>query len=59
LIIAVISDMQEMYFDDGASPPESIITKWLSLVDNVFANNIANSEEAPCIAVHCVAGLGR
>lgn len=53
--------VHEMYFEDGASPPEPIINKWLALVNSVFGENASggNNEEAPCIAIHCVAGLGR
>lgn len=47
-----------MYFDDGASPPEEILQLWNDLITRTFdARNTA--EEKPCIAVHCVAGLGR
>ncbi|PNJ18021.1 protein tyrosine phosphatase type IVA 3 isoform X3 [Pongo pygmaeus] len=41
-------------FDDGAPPPGKVVDDWLSLVKAKFC-------EAPgsCVAVHCVAGLGR
>ena len=48
--------MKEMVFDDGASPPSEIISKWLDLVEGTF---LEPSDTQPCIAVHCVAGLGR
>jgi len=44
----------ELSFPDGTPPPPEIVTKWLSLVKSIFAENV----EA-CIAVHCVSGLGR
>ena len=46
-----------MFFVDGASPPQDIIQRWLDLVASTFAR--ANATPKPCIAVHCIAGLGR
>ena len=49
-----------MHFDDGASPPANIISQWIQLVDETFkSKNKNDSSQPPCIAVHCVAGLGR
>ena len=31
----------------------------MDLVDDVFDDNRRSKQENPCIAVHCVAGLGR
>jgi protein-tyrosine phosphatase len=41
-------------FSDGSPPPREIIDKWMALIKDSF-------KEHPdqCIAVHCVAGLGR
>eukprot|EP00118_Oscarella_pearsei_P001135 m.6690 g.6690 ORF g.6690 m.6690 type:complete len:187 (+) comp16593_c0_seq1:261-821(+) len=41
-------------FDDGDAPPDEVVGDWLSLIGSWF-------KEHPgcCIAVHCVAGLGR
>jgi protein tyrosine phosphatase type 4A len=47
-------DLQELHFEDGASPPDDIISQWLELVSLA-----RNSPDNPTIAVHCVAGLGR
>jgi len=43
-----------MEFKDGDPPSEEIITNWLSLCEAQFSK-----EEKNCIAVHCVAGVGR
>jgi protein tyrosine phosphatase type 4A len=41
-------------FDDAAPPSNQIVDDWLSLVKIKFCE-----EPGCCIAVHCVAGLGR
>jgi protein tyrosine phosphatase type 4A len=46
----------EMSFPDGDPPPDNIVNQWLKLVEQEFGQN---REEKTCIAVHCVAGLGR
>lgn len=51
--------MAEMPYEDGASPPQEVITKWLNLVQSRFGGVKATDQNKPCIAVHCVAGLGR
>jgi protein-tyrosine phosphatase len=47
-----------MFFADGASPPAEVITKWNALVAETF-ESLNPGDEVPCIAVHCIAGLGR
>ena len=50
-----------MCFDVGDSPPQDIIDRWNTLVGQIFDSKpraIIESEK-PCIAIHCVAGLGR
>jgi protein tyrosine phosphatase type 4A len=51
-------ELLEMAYEDGHSPPKEVIDQWLGLVDSVFYNNMGPNNES-CIAVHCVAGLGR
>ncbi|XP_072303707.1 protein tyrosine phosphatase type IVA 2 isoform X1 [Eucyclogobius newberryi] len=41
-------------FDDGAPPPTQIVDDWLKLLNTKFRD-----EPGCCVAVHCVAGLGR
>mmetsp|Transcript_11189 Transcript_11189/g.22026 ORF Transcript_11189/g.22026 Transcript_11189/m.22026 type:complete len:164 (+) Transcript_11189:40-531(+) len=47
-------EIYEMYFNDGATPPRSMIQQWFSIV-----NENMKSEEQSFVAVHCMAGLGR
>ncbi len=52
-----------MAFDDGDSPPDDIIARWLDLVHETFdgpkPKKSAAENPPKCIAIHCVAGLGR
>ena len=48
--------LHEMEYTDGTSPPKELIDKWLLLVDKTF---FQTPDSTACIAVHCVAGLGR
>jgi len=41
-------------FEDGTPPPQTVIKNWLSLLSRRFAE-----DPNGCVAVHCVAGLGR
>ncbi|XP_040211124.1 protein tyrosine phosphatase type IVA 3 [Rana temporaria] len=41
-------------FDDGAPPPTKIVDDWLNLLKAKFCE-----DPGCCVAVHCVAGLGR
>lgn len=48
--------LHEMNYPDGTSPPGDIIERWVHLVSETFD---ARRDDNPCIAIHCVAGLGR
>ncbi|KAL7529238.1 hypothetical protein ACHAXR_002860 [Thalassiosira sp. AJA248-18] len=50
-------ELHEMAYEDGHSPPEDILQRWLTLVEDRFFG--VNKKEQKTIAVHCVAGLGR
>jgi protein tyrosine phosphatase type 4A len=63
--------LHEMGYQDGSSPAKELIDKWLQLVEKTFYQKQLNPATAAatessasvsageCIAVHCVAGLGR
>lgn len=46
--------LQDWPFDDGAPPPSKVVEDWLSLLKRRFME-----DPGCCVAVHCVAGLGR
>eukprot|EP01002_Notosolenus_urceolatus_P002070 NODE_1547_length_1378_cov_9.825433_g1285_i0.p1 GENE.NODE_1547_length_1378_cov_9.825433_g1285_i0~~NODE_1547_length_1378_cov_9.825433_g1285_i0.p1 ORF type:complete len:213 (-),score=28.22 NODE_1547_length_1378_cov_9.825433_g1285_i0:38-676(-) len=46
-------------YSDGSPPPEKILADWLALVRDTFLANPPPTDRYPCIAVHCIAGLGR
>lgn len=41
-------------FDDGSPPPNEIVDDWFNLLKRRF-----HEDPGCCVAVHCVAGLGR
>jgi len=49
--------LHELEYKDGTSPSKELIMSWLQLVEKTFYGPTASAES--CIAVHCVAGLGR
>lgn len=49
--------IHEFRFDDGKFPSKEIIKSFLDIVQEVFEKNKQNEEK--CVAVHCIAGLGR
>jgi protein tyrosine phosphatase type 4A len=53
--------LHEMEYKDGTSPSRELILAWLQLVEKTFYQNSNPAADAAssCIAVHCVAGLGR
>ncbi len=47
-----------MYYPDGSSPPNDVIERWIAVVTDTF-DKVKSGDDIPCIAIHCVAGLGR
>jgi len=54
LYIYLLSMLQDWSYADGQSPPVDVLNKWLNLVKARYQKSSDS-----CIAVHCVAGLGR
>jgi len=51
--------LHEMEYADGHAPSRDLIDKWLGLVEETFYKEESAVTSTKCIAVHCVAGLGR
>ncbi|KAI1290146.1 Protein tyrosine phosphatase type IVA 3 [Halotydeus destructor] len=47
-------EVHDLQFDDGSPPPQEVVEKWFDIVKTRF-----NEDPDACVAVHCVAGLGR
>ncbi|XP_023716798.1 protein tyrosine phosphatase type IVA 1 [Cryptotermes secundus] len=47
-------NVTDLEFDDGTPPPVQIVEEWFELLKKRFRENPDS-----CVAVHCVAGLGR
>ncbi|XP_057647034.1 protein tyrosine phosphatase type IVA 2-like isoform X3 [Chionomys nivalis] len=45
---------EDLPYTDGAPPPDDLVDDWLNLLKTKF-----REEPGSCVAVHCVAGLGR
>ncbi|XP_060516355.1 PRL-1 phosphatase [Cylas formicarius] len=44
----------DLMFDDGTFPPNEVVEKWFKVLKKLF-----HEDPDGCVAVHCVAGLGR
>lgn len=59
--------VHDFVFADGEAPPIPIVDAWLQLIEDRFKSDDTVIQEEkndqhtklPCIATHCVAGLGR
>eukprot|EP00981_Chlorochromonas_danica_P011843 scaffold4308_cov162-Ochromonas_danica.AAC.2 len=50
----------DLYYEDGANPPDNILNTFLSLCESTFMQQGSSSSGSPlAVAVHCKAGLGR
>lgn len=47
-------EVTDLVFDDGTFPPSDVVDRWFSLLRARFC-----TDPSSCVAVHCVAGLGR
>lgn len=47
-------DVHDLEYDDGTFPPNDVVDEWFKLLKKQFHDNPDG-----CVAVHCVAGLGR
>ncbi|BES88019.1 unnamed protein product [Nesidiocoris tenuis] len=47
-------EVKDLAYDDGTSPPTEVVDEWFALLKQRFSENPES-----CVAVHCVAGLGR
>lgn len=47
-------DVYDLEYDDGTFPPNDVVDEWFKLLKKQFHDNPDG-----CVAVHCVAGLGR
>ena len=46
--------VKDLAFEDGTPPPQNVVDEWFETLKQNYQDN----PEA-CVAVHCVAGLGR
>ena len=44
----------DLEYDDGTFPPNEVVDEWFKILKKQFQDN-----PDACVAVHCVAGLGR
>merc|ERR1712136_502070 len=47
-------EVTDLCFDDGTFPPSDVVEQWFDLL-----RRRSGAEPTSCVAVHCVAGLGR
>ncbi|PVD32046.1 hypothetical protein C0Q70_07473 [Pomacea canaliculata] len=47
-------EVLDWQFDDGSPPPAEVVSNWFNLLKTKF-----REDPGCCVAVHCVAGLGR
>jgi protein tyrosine phosphatase type 4A len=48
----------DLPFEDGSPPPDEVVERWFELLRQRFLGSTSEASDS-CVAVHCVAGLGR
>uniref|UniRef100_U5EWG9 Protein tyrosine phosphatase iva1 n=1 Tax=Corethrella appendiculata TaxID=1370023 RepID=U5EWG9_9DIPT len=50
--------VRDLAFEDGTFPPQNVVDEWFEILKQKFIYRFQEDPEG-CVAVHCVAGLGR
>lgn len=53
-LIAQGITVNDLAFEDGTFPPQNVVDEWFEILKQKFSE-----DSETCVAVHCVAGLGR
>jgi protein tyrosine phosphatase type 4A len=56
VLSSIFVHTQELQYPDGQAPSVEVVERWLDLCRTYLA---ADKGPSPCLAVHCVTGLGR
>ncbi|KAF4671215.1 Protein tyrosine phosphatase type IVA 1 [Perkinsus chesapeaki] len=51
--------LHDLPFADGCSPPEWVIEDFMEILDSSLYKKKCATAKPPCVAIHCISGLGR